>query len=149
MSDAGVALVERVRATFEPDPAFVRAQWRGFRWWPGLFAQRIVADEPERRGGFEVHRVSAECVLVSGVSGGATTFAVLAETNMREAGSSAVRWNSETGEVSLHASVYLTPGQEDAAGTRLLHAALLQLGDAARLREPLARALGGTPVRSR
>lgn len=107
----------------------------GFTWWPHAHAQRVEASAPRADGACVV---SAETVLLAGVAGRATELATLAARNARDAGLSALRWDSERGEVSLRAAVVAHPGDGGAFARRLSHAALLQVGEALRVADSLA-----------
>jgi hypothetical protein len=103
-----------------------------------------VSATPARADGAAV--VAAESALLGGVSGRGPEFAVLAARNAREPGLSALRWDAETGEVSLRAAVIARPGEPGAAARRLAHAALLQVGEALLAADALAVAFPGARV---
>ncbi len=107
----------------------------GFTWWPHAHAQRIAASGARDDGSC---LVSAETVLLSGVAGRAPELAALASRNARDPGLSALRWDSERGEVSLRAAVVARPGDGGGCARRLAHAAVLQLGEALRVADSLA-----------
>jgi hypothetical protein len=125
--DAGLVALAAVRDVLQPEPARTAERPRGFAWWPHEHALRVWA-EPARPDGAAV--VVVETALLGGVSGRGPEFARLAERNAREPGLSALRWDSQSGEVSLRAAVIARPGDAGAAARRLSHAALLQVGDA-------------------
>lgn len=146
--DPGLGVVERVREALEPSAPWVIGGARGFTWWPSRFSQRLTAGEAEPLAGAPAWRVRAELPLLRGVEGDARAFALLARWNAMCPGFSALRWNGDDRTVSLHASVLAREGAEDAAARVLASAALLQLGDATRDAESLARELGGVPAHS-
>jgi hypothetical protein len=142
--DAGLALVEHLRALFEPAaPALLDAP-RGFTWRIGDIQQCVNAEPLRRAAGLDIARVSADCELVHGVQGVGAQLGAIARWNAREAGLSSLRWNAETGVVSLRCAVLAHDAEVPAAASRLAHAALLQLGAAAAARSPLVAELGGT-----
>src|SRR5689334_7682790 len=100
--DAGLAALRAIRAALDPEPARTRDESRGFRWWPHAHAMRVWA-EPARADGAAV--VAAETTLLAGLEGRAPEFATLAGRNAREPGLSSLRWDPQTGEVSLRAAV--------------------------------------------
>lgn len=143
----GLAVVEHLREAFQPDPEHQASLEQGFVWWPYRSPQRIRA-EVGRIGGAETHRVHAEMLLAQRVAGGGEALAAIARWNAREIGLSCVRWDAESGALSLRASVYATPGAVEAPGQRLAHAALLQLAEAERAIEQLLPELHATPAHS-
>ena len=90
--------------------------------------------------------VSAEIKLLEGVAGRAPELAAIAARNARDPGLSALRWDSERGEVSLRAAVVTRPGDGGAPERRLAHAALLQLGEALRVADGLALEFPGASL---
>ncbi len=145
--DYGRELVDHVRSVFGADPAWSVDEPAGFRWWPWRMPQRVWAERSADGVGLRVH---AETRLLRGVAGTGATFAALSEAFVRDPGLSALRWNGESGDVGLHASVTLA-GEPDRLGfgraaALLAHAALLQLGDAERFAAALAAPLGATPA---
>ncbi len=103
-----------------------------------------VSATPARADGAVV--VAAETALLGSVSGRGPEFAALAARNAREPGLSALRWDAETGEVSLRAAVIARPSEPGAAARRLAHAALLQMGEALLAADSLAVAFPGARV---
>ena len=140
MKDPGAQVVEHLRAAFEPGRPWCEDEPAGFSWWPHVVRQRVQA-EPARAD--DAVRGHAETGLVRGVQGTGERFALLARQAAADPGLSTLRWNGETGEVSLRAAVIARPMDWAGAARRLAHAALLQVGDAARLAPALARGLGG------
>jgi hypothetical protein len=142
--DAGLVALAAVRDVLQPEPARTAEGPRGFAWWPHEHALRVWA-EPARPDGAAA--VVVETALLGGVSGRGSEFARLAERNAREPGLSALRWNSQSGEVSLRAAVITRPRDAGAAARRLSHAALLQIGDALLAVDALLAALpAATPL---
>lgn len=147
--DYGRELVEHVRSVFGADAPWAVDEPAGFRWWPARLAQRVWA---ERAADGTALRAHAETRVLRGVAGTGATFAALSDAFTRDPGLSALRWNGETGDVSLHASVTLA-GEPDRLGfgraaALLAHAALLQLGDAERFAAALAEPLAGASAAS-
>ena len=135
-SHAGIDVVRALRRVLEPPEERISEQHEaGFTWWPHAHAQRIAASEPRADGSCVV---SAETFLLEGVTGRAPELATLASRNARDAGLSALRWNSERGTVSLRSAVVARAEDGGAAARRLAHAALLQLGEAVRAADSLA-----------
>ena len=133
---AGAVALEALRSALEPPAGRLAEDGEaGFTWWPHAHAQRVAASAPRADGACVV---SAETLLLSGVTGRAPELAALASRNARDPGLSALRWDSERGEVSLRASVVARPGDGGAPARRLAHAALLQLGEALRVADDLA-----------
>jgi len=144
MSDVATDVLNVVRRALDPPPARIASESAsGFAWWPHSHAQRIAAAEPRADGACVV---SAETVLLSGVTGRAPELATLAMRNARDAGLSALRWDSERGEVSLRAAVVVHPGDGGGGARRLAHAALLQVGEALRAAESLALEFPGASL---
>jgi hypothetical protein len=142
--DAGLVTLATVRDVLEPEPARIAEAPRGFAWWPHEHAMRVWAG-PVRADGAVV--VVAETALLGGVPGRGPEFAKLAERNAREPGLSALRWDSQSGEVSLRAAVIARPGDSGAAARLLSHAALLQVGEGLLAADALLAALpGATPL---
>jgi hypothetical protein len=145
--DHGLELVEHVRAVLGVDAVFATDEPAGFRWWPWRLPQRVWA---ERHAEGARVRAIVETLVARGVPGTGDTYAALSDAFVRDPGLSAPRWNAETGELTLRASVTLA-GEPDRlnygrAAAMLAHAALLQLGDAERLAS-LAATLGAEPAR--
>ncbi len=132
---AGRAAIGVVRDSFAPEAGRVRDEADGFSWRPLAFEQRVSFRESRADGACVV---AAETVLLLGVRGRAPELATLAARNARDPGLSALRWDSETGRVSLRSGVIARPGDGGAAARRLAHAALLQIGDALRAADTLA-----------
>lgn len=147
-SDPGLALVEHLRGAFRPDSGFLTALESGFVWWPHRLPQRVRAEAGQAGVGAGTHRVHAEMLLAQNVKGGGEALAAIARWNSRELGLSAVRWDAESGALSLRSSVYIQGGEQEAAGQRLAHAALLQLSAAERVVESLLPELNATPAHS-
>ena len=141
--DAGLAVVEAVRAALDPDPDRVVEEPRGLAWWPHAHALRVHAEAPRADG---AARVVAETGLLAGVSGRGAEFAALARWNAREAALSSLRWDGERGEVSLRASVVARPSAGGEAARLLAHAALLQAGEALRAADALAIEMPGATL---
>ena len=144
--DAGLRLVEHLRALFEPGPAWRRDTLRGFVWRIGGIEQHVSAEPLRRAAGLDIARVSAECEIVHGVAGGGAQLGAIARWNAREAGLSSLRWNAESGVLSLRCAALAHDGDLAAASTRLAHAALLQLGRAADAQAQLAAELAAPPA---
>ncbi len=133
---AGEQVVHELRRVLEPPGDRVAEQDEsGFTWWPHAHAQRIAAEESRTDGACVV---SAETLLLEGVTGRAAELGALARRNARDAGLSALRWDSERGTISLRAAVIARPDDGGAAARRLAHAAVLQLGEALRVADALA-----------
>ena len=144
MSELAADALGVVRLALDPpSERIAEADDAGFTWWPHAHPQRIAASATRTDGAC---RVSAETVLLSGVSGRGPELAALAARNAREAGLSALRWDSERGEVSLRAAVVAHPGDGGGAARRLAHAALLQLGEALRAAESLSLEFPGATL---
>jgi hypothetical protein len=141
--DAGLATLATVRGALEPATSRCADEPRGFTWWPHEHAMRVWA-EPARADGASV--VVAETALLAGVPGRGPEFAKLAERNAREPGLSALRWESQSGAVSLRAAVIARPGDSGSAARRLSHAALLQVGEALLAVDALVTALPGASL---
>src|SRR5438552_3608325 len=121
-ADAGLAALAIVRDVLEPQPPRTLEEPRGFRWWPHAHAMRVWA-EPARADG--AARLAAETPLLGEVAGRGPEFAALAARNAREPGLSALRWDSQTHEVSLRAAVIARPGDGGGAARRVSHAGWL------------------------
>lgn len=148
MGDPGLEVIARLRAALEPGGAWSTDAPRGFAWWPSTISQRAWADPPAPVSGSPAWRVHVELPLLRGVEGGAARFAVLARWNAVRPGLSALRWNGDERTVALRASALVRTGEEARAAAALTTAALLQLADAARDRDVLARELGGVAADS-
>lgn len=149
MSEAtGAALVAHLREAFRPDPEYFTALESGFVWWPHQLLQRVRAEVGRGSGGLELTRVHAEMLLSQRVAGGGEALAAIARWNAREIGLSAVRWDAESGALSLRSSVYVQGEAWEAPAQRLAHAALLQLSAAERAAEQLLPELHATPAHS-
>lgn len=133
--DAGLQAVATVRDVLAPEPERVQDAARGFRWWPHAHAMRVWA-EPARPDGSCV--VAAETVLFTDVTARGAEFAKLASWNAREPGLSSLRWDSQTGEVSMRCGIIARPGDAGAPARRLCHGALLQVGESLRAADALA-----------
>ncbi|MEO5988244.1 MAG: hypothetical protein ABIU54_13600 [Candidatus Eisenbacteria bacterium] len=145
--DPGLALVEHLREAFRPDASYFTALESGFVWWPYRLLQRVRA-EAGPTGSAGTRRVHAEMLLAERIEGGGEALATIARWNSRELGLSAVRWDAESGALSLRSSVYFQGAQWEGAGQRLAHAALLQLSAAERAVESLLPELNAEPARS-
>ncbi len=133
--DAGLQAVSTVLEVLAPETERVQDSPRGFRWWPHAHAMHVWA-APARPDGSVV--VAAETVLFTGVAAGGAEFAKLAWRNAREPGLSSLRWDSQSGEISLRAAVIARPNDAGSPARRLCHAALLQVGEALRASDALA-----------
>jgi hypothetical protein len=133
--DVGLAVVARVREALGPEPDRVVGEPRGFSWWPHPHVLHVSAQSARADGSV---RVVVETPILGRVSGRGTEFAALARWNAREAALSSLRWDAETGEVSLRASVVAHQKADGAAERLLAHAALLQVGEALRAADALA-----------
>ncbi len=149
MSEApGLALIEHLRAAFRPDREHFTALESGFVWWPHQLLQRVRAEVGRGSGGLELTRVHAEMLLAQQVEGGGEALAAISRWNAREIGLSAIRWDAESGALSLRSSVYVQGEAWEAPAQRLAHAALLQLSTAERAVEQLLPELKATPAYS-
>ncbi len=146
--DPGLALVEHLREAIRPDPEYVTELESGFVWWPHRLLQRVRAEVAPTGSGPGVRRVHAEMLLAHKVEGGGEALGAIARWNARELGLSAVRWDAESGALSLRSSVYFHGEDWDGAGQRLAHAALLQLSAAERVVESLLPELNAAPAHS-
>lgn len=152
MTDPGAAIVEHLRAALEPESEWSEDTPRGFVWWPLAAPQRIEAEPPRMLGGAPFVRVHVELALALRVAGTGAGFAAMSRWNAARHGLSAVRWDAESGMVSLHASVTTDAAGSAAAAQRLAHAAILQISEsqaAGALRAALSGAApaGGPPGR--
>lgn len=134
-ADAGLEAVAFVRNALDPESTRVLGEERGFRWWPHAHTMRVWAEAPRPDGACVV---AVETALLGGVEGRGTEFGRIAQRNARHPGLSALRWNGETRELSLRASVVVRPGDGDASVRRIAHAALLQVGESLEAGEALA-----------
>lgn len=144
MSDPGPDLVDHVRAALAPEPQWCHESPRGFAWWPLAAPQHIRAEEPRRHGGAWVVRAHADLALALRVAGTGAMFGALSRWNAARHGLSAVRWDAESGLVSLHASVTTDAAGAALAAQRLAHAAVLQIGEA-HAADALRASLAGEP----
>jgi hypothetical protein len=114
---------------------------RGFRWWAGRLAQRLVFAPRRDLHGVLVSTLHIETDLLADVPGTTATWERLAAVN-RLATLSAYVADVPARHVSLHASVTLTDDNWLMARTLALHAAALQAADAHAEAAELARAFG-------
>ncbi|MEQ1833683.1 MAG: hypothetical protein ABL977_11565, partial [Candidatus Eisenbacteria bacterium] len=73
-------------------------------------------------------------------------FAKLAWRNARDPGMSSLRWDSQSGEVSMRCAVIARPNDAGAPARRLCHAGLLQVGEALRSADALAVEMPGATL---
>lgn len=146
--DPGRRVLERVREALDPAPPWVAETPGGFTWWPHACAQHVAVAGEVRAAGESFWRVVVRHDLVRDVAGSAARFAALSDWNARHPGLSALRWDGDSGLVSLVASADVREPGVAAASRRLASAALLQLGDARRDGADLAAVLGGVRAHS-
>ncbi len=144
MRDPGLEIAEHLRSALAPEPEHTSELPRGFAWWPWRAPQQVRAEEVRPHGGVRVARVHAELALARRVEGSGAAFAAIARWNAARHGLSAVRWDAETGLLSLHACVTADAGEASAAAQRLAHAALLQIPESLAA-SGLVESLGGEP----
>jgi hypothetical protein len=143
VSDPGTEIVARVRAALDPEPEWTHEVPGGFAWWPLAAPQRVWAEPARAWAGEPTVRVHCELALAREVPGDGARFAAVSQWNAARHGLSAVRWDGDTGLVSLHASVTTTAGEAATAAQRLAHAAVLQVAEAAAAWDTRLTALGG------
>lgn len=114
---------------------------RGFQWWAGQLAQRLVFAPRRDLHGVLVSTLHIETDLLSDVPGTSATWERLAAVN-RLATLSAYVADVPARRVSLHASVTLTDDNWLMARILALHAAALQAADAHAEAAEMARAFG-------
>lgn len=142
-ADAGLQAIETLRQVLAPEADRTQDEARGFRWWPHAHAMRVWA-EPARADGSCV--VAVETVLFTGVAARGAEFAKLAWRNAKDPGMSALRWDSQNGELSMRCGVIARPNDSAAPARRLCHAALLQIGESLRAADGLAVELPGATL---
>lgn len=137
-SDLGLTLIGDIHDALRIEDKWRLDEARGFKWWPGNFAQHVWADIGLYHNSQAVYRMHAEADLIRG-RGHHKDYELALETASDGCTFSAVIYDAPTDTFRLHSSVYASPENIAWLKKAFFAAAAMQICEAQELAERLSR----------
>lgn len=141
----GDQIVCEIYQALHVDPAWVKDDQTGFRWWPSDYSQRVWCDAGVYQQATTIYRIHVETDLIKG-AGRAQAFELALEREMDNTTLSGLVFDKEDDTYKLHCSIFASEENMVYLKRTLIAAVMLQLYEAQVVRQHLQSALGAVPA---